>query len=106
MKIHSDILILELLKLIIYVADTNSVSIANLKHGFNTLIKLIEKEEKIRLSYDFDKELISFLDEFEGLIDSDGENINITADVETLHYNILEIHHYNLTDSEREVADF
>lgn len=106
MKIHSDILILELLKLIIYVADTNSVSIANLKQGFNTLIKLIEKEEKIRLSYDFDKELISFLDEFEGLIDSDGENINITADVETLHYNILEIHHYNLTDSEREVADF
>ena len=40
MKIHSDILILELLKLIIYVADTNSVSIANLKQGFNTLIKI------------------------------------------------------------------
>lgn len=106
MKIHSDVLILELLKLIIYVAGTNSVSIANLKQGFYTLIKLIKEEEKISLSYDFDKELESFLNEFEDLIESDGENINITSDIETLYIKILKIHHNSLTYLEKEVADF
>lgn len=106
MEIYSDIIIFELLKLNFYLSDSDYLNIKTLENAFYEILDIIEIKKNITVNFNFNKELEKFLDTYEDFVTSNGEEIKLTLDLDSLYEQILKEHHHKLSSINYDISDY
>lgn len=92
MHLHSDIAILELLKIYFYGTNNDTINIENLKSSFEILLFIVNEENKIHINYDFDHELEDFLEKYADYIKREQDNLFLTGEITDLDIAVTDSH--------------
>ena len=105
MKVHSDIIILEILNLYFEYTNELEIDLEKLKRSFYILIDIINQENEINLNLDFNTELKRFLDKFRDHIEEDNDAITLISELNEL-FNAVIDSHKSLTLIDYECQDY
>ncbi|MCI9281328.1 MAG: hypothetical protein HFI49_03630 [Bacilli bacterium] len=84
MKVHSDIIIFEILNLYFEFTNEKEIDIEKLKKSFYVLIDIINKKNSLNINFDFNSELKKFLDKFSDHIEENNDTITLISDLSEL----------------------
>lgn len=89
MKVHSDIIIFEILNLYFEYTNELEIDIEKLKRSFYILINIINEKNKLNISFDFNTELKRFLDKFKDHIEENNDTITLISDLGELFNDLM-----------------
>lgn len=88
MKVHSDIIIFEILKIYFEYTNETEIDIKILEKAFYILVEIINEKNNLDLKLDFKAELEKFLDKFEDYIAENKNSLSLTCELKEL-FNVL-----------------
>lgn len=106
MKVHSDIIIYQLLKLNFYLTDSTSINIGILKNAFYEILDIIEINDSLKLSYNFENELEKFLELYQEFITIDDDTITLDITISDFLSYILKAHNNKLSEKDYKISDY
>lgn len=92
MKVHSDIIILEILHLYFEATDEEEIDLENLKKSFYILINIINSKNDLNIKFNFQKELTKFLDNFSDYIEKREDKLVLLSEFKELFNAIIDSH--------------
>ena len=106
MKIYSDVIIYEILKLNFYLTNSSIICISSLKNAFYEILDIIEVNDNVSLSFNFEKELKKFLDLYDEFVTHNGETLSLDAPLTNLLTQIIKSHHNKISSLNYKVSDY
>ena len=92
MKVHSDIIIFEILNLYFEYTNELEIDLEKLKRSFYILVDIINQENEINLNLDFNTELKRFLDKFRDHIEEENGAITLISELNELFNAVIDSH--------------
>lgn len=105
MKVHSDIIIFEILNLYFEITEENEINIKKLENSFYALINIINEKNASNIKLDFNIEIEKFLDNFSNNIQEQCGNIYLTSELKELFNAIIDSHN-NLTTTDYDCQSY
>jgi len=92
MKVHSDIIIFEILKIYFEYTNEIEIDIKILEKAFYILVEIINEKNNLDLKLDFKLELEKFLDKFEDYIAENKNSLSLTCELKELFNVVIDSH--------------